>query len=425
MSRPTSVRSRPRAPGRRDLLWPRPSHDIERDNILLLYHDVLWSSLLTGVITTFLSVFLLRLGGSALQVGLLVSLPSLGGTFLSLRAARYVHRHRHNLQIVIIPSLLFRLGYPLLAIVPLLPLIARTWTYVAIIAISSIPTIISNIALTSQIGDVVPVNRRAHVLSVRNMLSGLGATVAALVGGWVLSLLPFPGNYQFVFIAAFLLSLIGLYHRNRLKLPAGAAAEGGAAPAPAPARAVLRRPVFRRFCVGLAIYLAGLYLPAALFSIYLVKTLHASDAAVGVVGTVGGLAATLAYPVWGRFLGRGRLRAMLPLSAFGLSLFPAFVSLSPDVLTYAVAGVYGNLFGAGQTTAVTQALIEMGPPEERPTRIAVYNTLAGGAAFALPLLGSWLYGIIGIHAALFLAAALRLAGAGVFAALPAWRADQG
>ena len=152
-------------------------------------------------------MFLLRLGGSAFQVGLLVSLPALGGTFLSLRAARYVNRHRRNLKIVIIPSLLFRLGYPLLAIVPLLPLAVRTWSYVGIIAVSSIPTIISNIALTSQIGDMVRVDRRANVLSVRNMLSGVGATLAALVGGWLLSLLPFPGNYQFVFISAFLLSL--------------------------------------------------------------------------------------------------------------------------------------------------------------------------------------------------------------------------
>jgi len=46
------------------------------------------------------------------------------------------------------------------------------------------------------------------------------------------------------------------------------------------------------------------------------------------------------------------------------------------------------LFGAGVTTAVTPALIEMGPPHERPTRVAVYNTLAGIAAVTLPLLGT-------------------------------------
>jgi MFS family permease len=406
-----------------DLLWPRPSVNVERDNILLLYHDVLWSSLLTGVINTFLAVFLLRLGGSAVEVGLLTSLPSLGGAFLSLRAARYVHRHRRNLNIVIIPSLLFRLGYPFLAIVPLLPLAARTWSYVGIVAVSSIPTIISNIALTSQIGDVVSVDRRAHVLSVRNMLSGASATLAALVGGWVLSLLPFPGNYQFVFIGAFLLSLIGLYHRSHLTLPK---AENGDEPVTAsvPAFQVLRQPVFRHFCFGLTVYLAGLYLPTALFSLYLVRTLHASDSAVGIVGTVGSLAATLAYPVWGRLLGRGRLRRILPIAVGGWGLFPAFIGLSPDVLTYAVASVYGNLFGAGVTTSVTQALIEMGAPHERPTRIAIYNTLAGIAAVTLPLLGTVLYDTIGIHAALFLATALRLGGAALYATMPAWRADE-
>ena len=406
-----------------DVLWPCRSINVERDNILLLYHDVLWSSLLTGVINTFLAVFLLRLGGTAFQVGLLVSLPALGGAFLSLRAARYVNRHRRDLKIVIIPSLLFRLGYPLLAIVPLLPVAVRTWSYVGIIAVSSIPTIISNIALTSQIGDMVRVDRRANVLSVRNMLSGVGATLAALIGGWLLSLLPFPGNYQFVFVAAFLLSLIGLYHRNRLILP-----KGGDKNAPVlasvPALTVLRRPVFRRFCFGLAIFLSGLYLPTALFSIYLVRTLQASDRAVGIVGTVAGLAATLAYPIWGRLLGRGRLRRILPLAVAGWGLFPAFVALAPSVVTYALAAIYGNLFGAGVTTAVTQALIEMGPPHERPTRVAIYNTLAGAAAVTLPLLGTLLYTVVGIHAVLLLAALLRLGGAAMYASMPAWRADE-
>ncbi len=406
-----------------DLFWPRPSTNVQRDNILLLYHDVLWSSLLTGVINTFLSVFLLRLGGSAFQVGLLVSLPSLGGAFLSLRAAHYVHQRRGSLAIVIVPSVLFRLGYPLLAVTPLVPAALRTWVFVGIIAVCAVPTIISNIAITSLVGDVIPVDRRANVLSVRNMLSGVGATTAALVGGWLLSLLPFPGNYQFVFVAAFLLSLIGLYHRGRLTLPKAAV---GAAPAAAtvPARQVLRQPVFRRFCLALVFYLSGLYLPSALFSVYLVRLLHATDQQIGVVSMAGSIAATLAYPVWGRLLGRGRLRKMLPVAVVGWGIFPIFVSLSGNVLTYAVAGVYANLFGAGVTTAVTQALIEMGLPAGRPTRVAIYNTLAGVAAVTLPLLGTILYGSIGIHATLFIAALLRLGGAALYATLPSWQADE-
>jgi len=412
--------------GTRALLWPQRSTDVVRDNILFLYHDVLWSSLLTGIINTFLSVFLLRLGGTALQVGLLVSLPSVAGTFLSFRAAAYVNRHRHSLKTVIVPSLIFRAGYPLLAIVPLLQPAPRTWVFVAIVAITSAPTVISNIAITSQIGDVLPVDRRAHVLSVRNMLSGIGSTLAALAGGWALAFLPFPGNYQAVFIFSFALSLIGLYHRGRLVLPAASRAGSATVPArQASTRVVLSRPAFRHFSAGVGVYLAGLYLPTALFSIYLVKTLHASDIWVGIVGTGGSLAATVAYPLWGRLLGRGRLRRMLPVASIGLGLFPALVALAPNVVFYGIANVYGNLFGAGVTTGWTQALIEMGPPEERPTRIAVYNTLAGATAVAMPLLGTLLYQQIGIQGALFVAAALRLLGAAFYVTMPAWEADQG
>lgn len=42
----------------------------------------------------------------------------------------------------------------------------------------------------------------------------------------------------------------------------------------------------------------------------------------------------------------------------------------------------------------------------------------------MPLIGTILYGKIGIHAVFFMAAALRVIGAAIFATVPAWRADE-
>jgi MFS family permease len=419
---PTSRISVP--PQWKRLLWPQHTGSATDFNIQLLYHDVLWSSLLSGIINTFLSVFLLRLGGTAFQVSLLVALPSIGGVFFSLRAARYVSQHRQTLTIVIIPSLLFRVGYPLLAFAPLLGSSVGTWFFVAVIALTGLPTVLSNIALTSQLGDVLPVDRRAHVLSVRNMLSGATATLAAFAGGWLLSLLPFPLNYQMVFVVSFVLSLIGLYHRNRLLLPPPPAEQQGKPPAPIVVGNVLRRPAFRHLSIALGVYLAGLYWPQALFSILQVKTLEASDAWIGIIGTGSGLAATLAYPLWGRLLGKGRLRQMMGVAAFGLALFPGLAGISPNVVVYLLVSIYGNLFGAGVSTAFTQVLIEMGPPGERPTRVAVYNTMAGAAAVVLPLLGALAYQYIGIQWALIVSSVLRLAGAALLTTTPPWKPDE-
>ncbi|MCL4543530.1 MAG: MFS transporter [Chloroflexi bacterium] len=413
-----------RRPRRLDLLWPRTTGDTVSDNIMFLYADVLWSSLLTGIVQTFLSVYLLRLGGTALQVGLLVSLPSIGGTLLSLRAVDFVRRHRSDIRLSIVPPFLWRLGYPFIALVPLLPKAAEGWTCIAIIFLCSFPTIISNIAIVSQIGDILPLDKRASVLSWRNTLAGMTTTLSAFIGGFTLSLLPLPINYQVVFASAFAVSLIGLYHRSRLVLPKPPDDELQRQ-SRLPIRAVLQRPSFRRFSGGILLYLAGLYLPQAIFSIYLVKNLHALDSQIGLAATLGSLAATLSYPFWGRLLSRNRLRKILPIACIGWGLFPALVSLTPNMVVYSLVAIYANLFGSGVSTSVTQTLIEIGPPDERPARIALYNTFVGGAGVLLPVLGTILLSVIGIHLVLVLAAVFRVLAGLTFATIPEWKADSG
>lgn len=405
------------------LLWPRRTGDNVVDNTRVLYADVLWSSLLTGIIQTFTAVYLLRIGGTALQVGLLVSLPAIGGTLLSLRAANFVRRHHSDIRLVVIPPFYWRLGYALLVIVPFFPHSVEGWIFITIIFLGSFPTVISNIAIVSQIAEAIPPDKRAEVLSWRNTLAGLSTTLSAFLGGIVLSFMPVPFNYQVVFVLAFAISLIGLYHRHRLILPKDSDDTAKQQQLQS-IRVIMKRPAFRRFMTGLIFYLAGLYLPQALFSIYLVKILRAADDQIGLAATLGSLAATVSYPIWGRYMTQQRLRLLLALSCIGWGLFPALVSLTPNITIYIFVAIYANLFGSGVTTSIVQVLMGIGPSTERPTRVAIYNTLVGGAGVLLPTLGTALLRIIDIHIVLLIAATLRIFAGIIFATIPQWQADK-
>jgi len=59
----------------------RRRETVEEQNIWNLYLDVAWWGVLSGITSTFVSVFAIRLGASNTLVGLLVSLPALINVF--------------------------------------------------------------------------------------------------------------------------------------------------------------------------------------------------------------------------------------------------------------------------------------------------------------------------------------------------------
>src|SRR5262245_23388329 len=83
----------PRSLGRLGRWLTRPANAQERNvrNVLI---DGIGVGLVTGV-STFLSVFLVRLGASPFLVGLLTSMPALTGIFLAIPIGRLLERQRN------------------------------------------------------------------------------------------------------------------------------------------------------------------------------------------------------------------------------------------------------------------------------------------------------------------------------------------
>ena len=87
-------------------------------------------------------------------------------------------------------------------------------------------------------------------------------------------------------------------------------------------------------------------------------------------------------------------------------LWNDFISLLPSI----AAGI----FGAGFNLSFFNTLLEVCPPERRPSYVAINTTLINVAAFLAPLLGTYLANRLDIRVSLFIAGAVRLVGAGFF-----------
>ena len=164
-----------------------------------------------------------------------------------------------------------RLGYLLIALMPFVLRTHRPEALVALVALIAFPTAITSVAFTSLLADVVAIDKRAQVISIRNVLVSIVSTVTVLISGKLLDLLLFPFNYQLLFGAGFAASLVSLYYVSRIQVADAAVAERQAQ-AKVPVTIRLRQLVkrimsqgdFVRFSASAFVFHWGLYLPSGL-----------------------------------------------------------------------------------------------------------------------------------------------------------------
>jgi len=394
---------------------------VEEQNNWNLYLDIAWFGVLSGITSTFVSVFAIRLGASNTLVGLLVSLPALINVFWLIPSARIIERQQRRLPIIVLAGFLQRLGYLLIALMPFVFRVRRPEALVGLVALITFPTAIASVAFTSLIAEVVPIDKRAQVVSIRNVLVSVVSTVTMLISGKLLDLLPFPLNYQLLFGVGFAASLVSLYYVSRIQVADASVAESR------PRRKIplaisLRRSVqqlmsqrdFVRFSASAFVFQWGLYLPSALYAIYRVRNLGASDTWIGLLSMVNSAVTILTYFYWGRVASRRGNRFVLLISALGMAFYPVLTGLSTRVEFLLLPSIVAGIFGAGFNLSFFNTLLEVCPPERRPSYVAINTTLINVAAFLAPLLGTSLANGLDIRIALFIAGAVRLVGAGLF-----------
>ncbi|HHX65102.1 MAG TPA: MFS transporter [Chloroflexi bacterium] len=389
-------------------------------NERVLYGEVIFQALAASGAMSFLSVFLVRLGAPNWLVGLYSSLPALVTIVAVLPVGAYVQSRRDLVATANWGRFIFRASIGAFAFLPLLPATVAPFVLVIVYSIISIPSAAINIAVTTIWGSATTPDRRPRMLSTRMAIHGLFAAGFGLLAGQWLDWAPYPLNYQLLFISAFVAGLASIVTLRRLRLPEQSQ---DAAPAPEetsrPRTRVRMReiiplirslPAFRNYAVASFVFRMGLSMPSALYTIYRVRTLGASDAWIGVLLTVERLVGVVAYFALARLVTRPRFRQHLWLSCLGMALYPITTALSPTPEALLLPAFLLGLFSAGVNTMLTNTLYQVSPEDQRPTFVAVDSLLANITAFAMPMVGTLLADATNIRLALAVAGSIRIIG---------------
>jgi len=385
----------------------------------LLYLDIFWQSILAGTLA-FNGAYVLRLGASNTAISLMSALPSLAAIFIALPAGYFLQARRHPRGWTLLSLGVHWLGFLLLAVVPWvrLPGLSPGGLAVLIIFVFAIPSHVAGIGIPSLLAEVIPEPHRIRVFATRNLINSVvvsGVTLA--VGAWLTAVV-FPINYQVIYVVGWVCGLLSLASLARIRLAARTAPAGPPARLPRARRGwrlwptdLAAQPNFRRVLVNSLWHQSGLWLASPLLILRYVRELDASDAWLGLHGTVMGVSTIVGLVFWRWAAERLREPRTLRLTILSLGLYPLLVGVSSQLAPILVFAALNGFFVAGVNLSHGNILLQSLPEGKRPEYMGVYSTIINTGAFICPLVSVAAAGWLGIGPTLVVCGVWALLGA--------------
>jgi MFS family permease len=421
---------------------------VHRHNFWHLYLDIAWYGVLSGSGLSFLAIYLVRLGATPFQIGLVNAGPAIMTILFALPAGWWLKKLPLD-NAVVWSSILFRVFYLFWIPIPSL-FIAETQIGVllALTLVMTIPGTALAVGFNAYFAEVVPPDWRAHVVGLRNALLALTFTVTSLLCGYLLTALPFPLGYQAVFAVGCLGAVMSSYHLWKIRLQPGV--YGTSAPDRAPAdmarpgstrvfgegmrpkigvrlirlRALFSQPTlkisegsFGRIVLVLFAFHLTQYLPIPLYPIYWVDKLNLSDQYISLGNALFYMLSFLGATQLARVTRQlGSHYRVVVIGSLLLSAYPILTALTQGVSMFLFTAVVGGLFSVLTGGALSNYLVEKVPEENRSMHLAWYTLVLNIAILISSFGGPALAQAIGIGPSLALSGLAR-----GLSALAIWR----
>ena len=381
-------------------------------------------SVFIGIVTaagTFLPVFLLRLGASGNDLGLLTALPALTAFLLAIPLGRWLQGRRNivpwysRLRLAAWSSYAVMAGAA--AILPpeqAIPVMLAVW------ALASLPSTAGLVAFPMVMDGAAGPGGRFDLLGRRWAIAGVSTAISVAIGGQFLNALPFPTNFE-VLLVIVSVAGIGSYLESSRIVIADQAPRPGAEGAPAGRRLrdlwrlVIANRAFTAFELRAFVYTASLGLAMPILPLFYVHEVAATDAWIGIIGAAISAGGVLGY-LGARQLARRRSGslALLP-SLVAMAAAPAILAVVDWLPAVAVISFVIGVASAGAQLALFDAFMHRIPPEHGVTFSSVDQSLQNFALVVAPNVGGILAVAIGAREALLVVAAVGFAALALFA----------
>lgn len=391
-------------------------------NALYLVLEMGWASILASA-AMFNSAFAVRLGATNTQVGLLTSIPALMAVIVSIPSGRFLQTRRQAKPWILTALTIYRSGFLLVALLPWLALthLPLGTQVIITLVVFTLPAHFFNVGFIPMLAEVTPEGRRAAVFSARNIVYNASLTVTVFLFGQWLNWARFPFNYQVMYFLGFLTSLMSVVNLIKVKVPDRVITP----PQPRQSRSlgeqlrlgrqsIAGHPEIFRITTNTFMHGMGVWGASALYILYFVRVLGASDAWIGLQGTVASACTIFGYALWRGVIGRWGESKVLRCTIVCLGLYPLLSGLLPSLTAILFVSGLNALISPGVNLAHFNTLLKVTPPESRPAYTAAYMAFVNTGAFIFPLVGVWLADRIGLATTLIACGIFSILGSTSF-----------
>jgi MFS family permease len=398
--------------------WAAALPEDRRRNLTLFFFDGLFSAASDKIMLTYLTVYLLALGASSQQIGLLSSFSNLAAALLLLPAAMLVERTGERKRTTLWASGGSRLMILLLALLPML-LVPTSGLIWVLLGIALLRETLNNFAYPGWValtGDIVPIKGRGRYFGTRNFIMGVSGILMTLLIGNAITWIGSPLGYQLAFYLAVLLGVISMSFFGRIK--DHTKDEGKLKTEHSTLRQILQslkgQKQFILFCVFTAVWNFSMNIAGPFFNVYMVDSLKMTAAAIGLTTVVNTVATMLIQRRVGALSDRWGNRNLALISLFLIPFIPLiwglWIKATWQVL---LTETFSGMFWGAYNLVSFNILLAQTPPDRRARFSALYQivvtlSLAGGAAlgsFLIPMvafkgvtvisaIGRWLAGLV-------------------------------
>ena len=369
-----------------------------------------------------LPLFVHHLSSSNLAAALVPAVRALGIFGTQLLISGYVETLRRTKPILLAVTTIERLPFLILAGAALLLAGPHPfWLLALFFFLILMQTLGSGLSMTpwlDLVARAIPDNWRGRFFGLSTGLGGLLGIGGAALATLILSTpaIGYPANFALCFTLTFGLMVISFIWlsltREPRRVPHRLAAQKArrAAGETGPRgwlRIMQRDKGFRALLIANAIAGAST-LAVGLYAISAKNVAHLSDAQVSVQNTVLVASSTGSYFLLGILGDRFGHRLVLEIGAVAGGLAGLLALLAHDPLVYTGVFLLTGISISANLLAAFSFVIEFGPPEARPTYIALSSFCYAPFTTFAPILGGWLADHFGYGPTFVLAAVLGL-----------------
>ena len=215
--------------------WANGQSPVTRSNLVWFWFDGFFSSASDNIVLTYLTIYLLALGATQGQIGMMSSISSLMAAALLLPGAFLVERIGRRRNIVLFGGGWARIALLLLALAPLV-VQAPSLIYLAM-ALAISRDALANLSFPAWMAltaDVVPMEGRGRYFASRNFIIGITGMTTTFLIGLLITNTSQPAGYQVSLGISFAIGLMALFSFAHINDQPQAATQPRHAPAPSP-----------------------------------------------------------------------------------------------------------------------------------------------------------------------------------------------